>query len=130
MLRGAGFVLIGQTERLAPADRRLYALRDVTATVESIPLIASSIMSKKLAEGIDGAGDGRQGRQRRVHEDAATRRAQLARTLIALGRRAGKQVRAVLTDMDQPLGDAIGNAVEVREAIDVLQGGGPADSSS
>jgi pyrimidine-nucleoside phosphorylase/thymidine phosphorylase len=126
VLTRAGFVLAGQSGALAPADRVLYALRDATATVESIPLIASSILSKKVAEGTEGlvmdvkVGSGA------FLPDRAQARA-LARTLIALGRRLGLPVRALLTDMDQPLGAAIGNALEVREAIDVLRGGGPAD---
>ena len=126
MLARAGFVLAGQSARLAPADRRLYALRDATATVESIPLIASSILSKKVAEGADGlvmdvkVGSG-------AFLPARARARALARTLVGLGGRLGLRVRALLTDMEQPLGLAIGNAVEVREAIDVLRGAGPAD---
>jgi pyrimidine-nucleoside phosphorylase len=122
----AGLALIGQTSDLAPADGKLYALRDVTATVESIPLIASSIMSKKLAEGIDAlvldvkVGSGafmKQMERARV----------LAETLCGIGRRAGKQVSAFLTDMNQPLGREVGNASETREAIEILRGGGPED---
>jgi pyrimidine-nucleoside phosphorylase len=126
VLKRAGFVLAGQSARLAPADRRLYALRDATATVESIPLIASSILSKKVAEGAAGlvmdvkAGSG-------AFLPALDQTRALARALIALGKSLGLPVRAVLSDMDQPLGEAIGNAVEVREAIDVLRGGGPPD---
>jgi pyrimidine-nucleoside phosphorylase len=122
-----GACLIGQTEHLAPADRKLYALRDVTGTIESIPLIASSIMSKKLAEGIDGlvldvkVGSGA------FMKRAADARA-LAETLCGIGRAAGKQVTALLTDMNQPIGRAVGNANEVAESIAVLQGGGPADT--
>ncbi len=126
VLKRAGFVLAGQSDRLAPADRLLYALRDATATVESIPLIASSILSKKVAEGAAGlVMDVKVGSGAFLPSLEQTRA--LARTLIALGRALGLPVRAVLSQMDQPLGDAIGNAVEVREAIDVLKGGGPAD---
>ncbi|HVT09595.1 MAG TPA: thymidine phosphorylase [Polyangia bacterium] len=126
VLKRAGFVLAGQSERLVPADRLLYALRDATATVESIPLIASSILSKKVAEGAAGlVMDVKVGSGAFLPSLDQTRA--LARTLIALGRALGLPVRAVLSQMDQPLGDAIGNAVEVREAIDVLKGGGPAD---
>jgi pyrimidine-nucleoside phosphorylase len=126
VLARAGFVLAGQTARLVPADRALYALRDATATVESIPLIASSILSKKVAEGARAlVMDVKVGSGAFLPARANARA--LARTLIALGKRLGLPVRALLTDMDQPLGDAIGNAAEVREAIDVLRGGGPAD---
>jgi pyrimidine-nucleoside phosphorylase len=122
-----GACLIGQTDRLAPADRKLYALRDVTSTVESIPLIASSILSKKLAEGIDGlvldckVGSG-------AFMKTLTNARALARTIVELGRAAGKRVTALVTDMDQPIGRAVGNASEVAESIDVLRGGGPADT--
>ena len=125
-LARAGFVLAGQSARLVPADRRLYALRDATATVESIPLIASSILSKKIAEGAGAlVMDVKVGSGAFLPDLDRTRA--LARTLIALGRRLGLKVRALLTGMDQPLGAAIGNAVEVREAIDILRGAGPPD---
>lgn len=122
-----GTCLIGQTARLAPADRRLYALRDVTATVESVPLIASSIMSKKLAEGIDAlvldckVGTG----AFMKHIDDARR---LGHAIRAIGQGAGKRVSVMITDMNAPIGMAVGNANEVAEAIDVLRGDGPADT--
>ncbi|MBI4509261.1 MAG: thymidine phosphorylase [Deltaproteobacteria bacterium] len=122
-----GACLIGQTERIAPADRKLYALRDVTATVESIPLIASSIMSKKLAEGIDALVlDCKVGTGAFMKTVDAAR--DLARTMQAIGAAAGKKVTAVLSNMDQPIGRAVGNALEVEESIEVLRGGGPADT--
>jgi pyrimidine-nucleoside phosphorylase len=121
-----GCALIGQTRDLAPADRTLYALRDVTATVECIPLICASILSKKLAEGIDalvldvkfGAGA-----FMKTREDAR----RLASALIAVGRAGGKRVTALLTAMEEPLGRAVGNAVEVAESIACLRGQGPDD---
>jgi pyrimidine-nucleoside phosphorylase len=121
-----GCCLIGQTKEIAPADKKLYALRDVTATVDCIPLIASSIMSKKLAEGIDGlvldvkVGSG--AFMKRI-EDARA----LAHTMVSIGAGMGKQMVARLTSMQQPLGVMIGNALEVGETIDVLEGGGPPD---
>jgi len=122
-----GTCLIGQTARIAPADKRLYALRDVTGTIESLPLIASSIMSKKLAEGIDGLVlDCKVGRGAFMKTiDQARKLAQLIR---AIGIGAGKRVTCVLTDMDAPIGRTIGNALEIRESIEILRGGGPRDT--
>jgi len=122
-----GVCLIGQTERIAPADKRLYALRDVTATVESLPLIASSIMSKKLAEGIDGLVlDCKVGKG--AFMKSIERARELCALMRAIGQRAGKTITCVLTDMDAPIGRTIGNALEIRESIEVLRGGGPTDT--
>jgi pyrimidine-nucleoside phosphorylase len=121
-----GVCMIGQTKDIAPADRRMYALRDVTATVESIPLIVASILSKKLAEGIDGLVlDVKVGRGAFMKTEESARA--LAQALVDTGVRAGKKVVAVLTDMSAPLGVAVGNANETREALLVLHGRGPDD---
>jgi pyrimidine-nucleoside phosphorylase len=125
-LKQLGCALIGQTKEIAPADKKLYALRDVTATVDCIPLIASSIMSKKLAEGIDGlvldVKTG-MGAFMKSHEDAKV----LARTMIDIGKVMNKKVIAWITAMDQPLGLCVGNALEVKESVEILRGEGPED---
>jgi pyrimidine-nucleoside phosphorylase len=129
VLEQCGLGLIGQTPEIAPADRKLYALRDVTATVESLPLISASIMSKKLAEGIDAlvldvkTGDGAFLRSR--EESKA-----LARTMLDIGKGMGKRMAALVTDMDQPLGRSVGNALEVAECVETLKGRGPRDLES
>lgn len=121
VLSSCGMVLAGQSQTLAPADKKLYALRDVTATVESIPLIASSIMSKKLAEGIDGLVlDVKFGNGAFMREPEQAR--ELAQTLVSIGERMGKQTVALLTDMNQPLGTHIGNSLEVIESCEILRG--------
>ncbi|MBW3667368.1 MAG: thymidine phosphorylase [Actinobacteria bacterium] len=121
-----GVVLAGQSEAMVPADREIYSLRDATATVPSIPLIASSIMSKKLAEDLDGLLlDVKQGSGAFMEDIEEARR--LAKTMVGIGSTHGVEVVAFITAMDQPLGREVGNANEVRESIEVLRGEGPAD---
>lgn len=129
VLEQTGLFLIGQTADLAPADRKLYSLRDVTGTVESVPLIASSIMSKKLAEGIDGLVlDVKVGKG--AFMPTLERARELATTLVKIGEAGGKRVRALLTNMNSPIGHAVGNSLEVSEALEVLAGNGPEDTTT
>lgn len=125
-VRSIQVAMIGQTAQIAPADKKIYSLRDVTATVECIPLIVASILSKKLAEGIDALVlDVKVGRGAFMKDIDHAR--ELAEALVRVGTRAGKNVVALLTDMSAPLGRTIGNAIETREAIEVLHGRGPED---
>jgi pyrimidine-nucleoside phosphorylase len=123
---GEGFAMTGQTARVVPADKKLYALRDVTATVESIPLITASILSKKVAEGADSlvfdvkSGPGA---FMKTFEDARA----LAKSLVGTGEAMGKRIVAVITDMSEPLGNTVGNFFEIEETMDCLEGAGPAD---
>lgn len=126
VMKKIGVSMIGQTEKFVPADKKLYALRDVTATVESIPLISASIMSKKMGEGCDvlvldiKCGNG-------AFMTDIKKARELGRTMVAIGKEMGRKVSALITDMNQPLGIMVGNANEVAESIECLKGGGPKD---
>ena len=126
VLKNVGCSIIGQTDKFVPADKKLYALRDVTATVESVPLISGSILSKKVAAGTEGlvmdvkCGSG-------AFMDSMERARELALSLISIGTALGMKVSALLTQMNQPLGEAVGNALEVRETVQLLRGKGPED---
>lgn len=121
-----GLCFVGQSENIVPADGKLYELRDATATVESVPLIASSIMSKKLAEGVDAVVlDVKVGNGAFIKKQVDARR--LAQMMVGIGRRMDKRVQALITDMNQPLGYAVGNALEIMEVSQTLQNAGPAD---
>ena len=125
-LEKVGCAMIGQTDRIAPADRTLYSLRDVTGTIESIPLISASIMSKKIAEGIDALVlDVKTGSGAFMKTEADSRR--LAQSLVSIGNASGVKTEAIISDMDAPLGRAVGNAVEVIECIEAMRGNAPAD---